>query len=231
MIYRFVLPLACLWTLAFIVPAQGAIVTLTPAADVRVLDYYPDTNHDSESLLSVYTQPFNVQRTLIQFDLGSLPLGQQIDSAVLTLHPSQNFGDNASGLDMNVHALTKPWIENRATWNSASTGNLWATPGGDFDPLVYAVSTNQFQSSPVNWDVTSLIQDWYDGTVDNFGLLIRSFPGNSMHFYSKESSTLALRPTLTVTYSVPEVRSIILLGVGLVSLFAVAGCRRAMRSF
>lgn len=228
MLHRFILPmvgLCVLWTAG---PTQSAVVTLSPTADVRILSFFPNSNEGNGGLLAVYTQPGNVQRTLLQFNLSGIPIGQQIDSAVLTLHPNPSLGDNANGLNMDVHAVTKAWSELQVTWDSASAGNAWATAGGDFDPFVYATSKSTSNVTPINWDVTSLVKNWYDGSLDNFGMLIRSFNGNELHFNSDEVADANLRPTLMVTYSVPEASSLLMLGVGIITGLGLMRFRRAL---
>jgi hypothetical protein len=211
----------------FFVPAQAATIDLTPTADVRILSVLPDTNEANGALLSVYTLPGNEQRTLIQFDLSSIPAGQQIESAILTLHNAlANNGGNPLGLNMDVHAVTSSWNENEVTWNSASTGNAWTNAGGDFNPFVYATATNQLGFGPVTWDVTDLVQDWYDSSIDNDGLLIRSFIGNQMTFNSKTVLPESVRPLLQVSYSVPEASTFLLAGIGMITSIGYAYRRR-----
>jgi hypothetical protein len=232
---RYALSLACLWTLLVSAPTQAADVNLSPTADVRILSFFPDTNEGLGSLLSVWTQPGNIQRTLMQFDLGGIPAGQQIDSAILTLFVHEQYGDdNPSNLNMDIHAVTAPWNELQVTWNSAATGTPWATPGGDFAALVYATSTANAPSfAPITWDVTDLVGEWYDGSLDNHGLLLQSFLGNGLTFYSGNSPSAAqYHPYLTVSHSaiIPEPSSVVLMAVGLLALVGVAHRRRRART-
>lgn len=234
MMRRFVLPMvsACLLWVAG--PSQSAVVTLSPTADARILSFFPSTNFGvGDSILSVFTSFGNDQRTLMKFDLSGIPAGQQIDSATLTLFASTDFGGNLIGLNMDVHAVTTPWIENQATWISASTGNPWTTAGGDFDPFVYATSTaNPANQKPVAWNLNSLVQDWYDGSIDNEGLLIRSFEGNGLTFYANNLfNPDELRPFLAIEFSpIPEASSLLMLSVGSVMMLGAIVARRAIPS-
>jgi hypothetical protein len=231
MFQRYALSLACLWMLSGSVPIQAATLTLAPSADIRILDFFPSTNFFNNISLSVFTLTGNTQRTLMSFDFSSIPAGQQIVSATLTLTALTNNGNNSGGVNMDVHAVTTPWIENQATWNSASAGNPWTTAGGDFDPFIYASSNaNPLNNTPVTWNVTSLVQDWYDGTIPNEGLLLRSFNGNGLTFYSSlPGNPVSFLPSLTIEYTaIPEAGSLMLVGLGIVAVVGVARGRRAL---
>ncbi len=202
--------------------AQAAVIDISPSADARILSFFPDSNEGLGALLSVWTQPGNVQRTLMQFDLGGIPSGEQIESAILSLSVNENYGNgNPTNLNMDIHAVLAPWLETQVTWNSAATGTPWAAPGGDFDPFVYSTSTADAPSfAKISWDVTDLVREWYSGSLDNFGLLLQSVTGNGLIFDSQQIAS-DTKPILTVTHVeaiVPEPGSVVLMGVGLLSL-------------
>ena len=75
---------------------------------------------------------------------------------------------------MAVHPLTADWASTEATWNSRRTGVGWASPGGDFAPD--AVSVNPNVTGPVgvrNFDITSVVQDWANGTRPYHGVILK----------------------------------------------------------
>ncbi len=217
--------------------AIGAIINLGATQDTRLHSYNTGLT-DNSTLLSVYNIPGNTQRSLLQFDISSIPMGQQIDSAVLTLFSNTTYGSNPSANPMTVHQVTKSWVEAQATWNSASTGNTWTTPGGDHVATAIATSTlNPLSSNqPVTWNITSLVQDWYDGGASNHGLLIKAPAVTYLTFHSANFGTVAFRPNLQIIYSqapvdaspVPEPSSLALFAVG--SLASVVVSRRRNQS-
>ena len=54
--------------------------------------------------------------------------------------------------------------------------NNWTTAGGDF--LAAASTTTIAGEAIYNWNVTSLVQQWYAGTLANNGLLLEICLGN-----------------------------------------------------
>jgi hypothetical protein len=213
-------------------PTQAAVVTLSPTADTRILNFFPLNPFGDDSIISVFNAAGNNQRTLMSFDLSVIPAGQQITSAILTLTAGGFAGNNDGGLNMDVHAVTTPWVENQATWLLATPGNPWVMPGGDFDPFVYATSTAKpLNGEKVTWDLTNLVQVWYDGSIANEGLLLKSFEGNALTFFSNSPQNLAeSRPSLTIEYApIPEANSLVLGGVSLLTLGVVSLRRRTQR--
>lgn len=92
-----------------------------------------------------------------------LPAGATLVSATFFVHP------NESQIDANlvrVHNITSPWDEMTVTFNSFANA---------FDPTV----VNTFTPVDYTWasvDVTSLVAGWLDGTITNYGLLIKEVP-------------------------------------------------------
>jgi hypothetical protein len=177
-------------------PATASMFTLSPDADSRLLDgTYADSPSGSQIYLSVYnySQPASKQRTVIHFDLSTLPPDMIVCSATLKL--TRNLNDNAAGRPMDIYRLTKAFDEATVTWNEASSGDSWTVPGAADDavgtsntPLTDPYATDSSNSETTTWDITQLVNEWYNGTP-NLGLLILSEPqGNQTHWASKESS-------------------------------------------
>jgi hypothetical protein len=89
--------------------------------------------------------------------------------------------------------VTQDWVEGTAatgsdpvdgaTWDTYDSVNLWAAPGGDFDPTVEATTSLR---DPIvepaegwySWDVTGLVTAWVAGT-SNYGLLVSAAGANN----------------------------------------------------
>jgi Disaggregatase related repeat/PEP-CTERM motif len=240
--------------------ASGATpTTLKPVADVRIVtdsnSATPDLNFNSPAQLSAFNYPniVNYQRSLIRFDLASLPTGYAVQSATLTLYSKfENGLGNPNGATMSLYRVTQPWTETEATWNDRDWGanhvndtpgpgddHPWTTPGGDFVGTTgvrlvspYAISNAQpaGENLPVTWDVTTLVNEWYAGTHENDGLLVMSDSYNSLTFRSREYDDGVhgagyWSPRLDVTLT-PEPATLTLLTLG---GLAVLGRRRAIR--
>src|SRR5258708_6139032 len=135
------------------VPAlRAASVTLTPNDnDVRILSGGATTNYYNQDFLSVYDAPGNVQHSLLQFDLTSIPAGANIDFAILTVwRDSQIWGGGDNGNPANVYRVTTAWVNTEATWNQASAGNPWQNPGGDYVGTAGIQATDPYASNMLN---------------------------------------------------------------------------------
>jgi hypothetical protein len=88
------------------------------------------------------------------------PAGDEFQSATYYVYVSQ-----ASGQTVNLHRVTADWIE------SGIGGVTWNNFGGSYDVSIIG----SFVADAVGWrsvDVTALVEDWMDGTYDNFGILM-----------------------------------------------------------
>ncbi len=205
---------------AILHPAAASATTdiLAPTSAFRIGTF--DVNTHDTSLLAVYNIPSdNTQHSILLFDFSSLPAGVVIDSAILTLTKYGGW-EQPSGTHSDVYAVAVPWNSN-ATWNQASSGNPWTTPGGDVTGAPYATNSEVIGAGdvPVTWDVTSLVADWNSLTLPNYGMLLSATAGDSLHFDPSS-------PSLSVSYAAPEPASAMLL------LFGAALClrRRTLRN-
>lgn len=151
--------------------------------DTYVNAYYAGTTSTTESRLYIGYFPTYWKeraRTLIRFNLPSLPDYSAIDSAQFRLYAYSWYGTNT--IATQVYRITGSWSESSyPTWNSQPSidwGTVWSTAN-------VAKSTGWKY-----WTITNLVKAWYGGTTNN-GLMLRANPenSNSVVFYSKESST------------------------------------------
>jgi hypothetical protein len=192
--------------------------------DVRILSSGANSNYHSNDIVSVYDNGpnslNNVQRSLLQFDLSSIPANQTIAFASLTVYRDStiwNGGDN--GLPTNVYRVTTPWVNTEATWNSASSGVPWTNAGGDYvgttgmqamDPYASNMLNINFIGTtgdtgeggiyPLYFVVTNLVTEWYTGVNPNNGLLMEAPAGNELHFRADRGSNPDLYPRLIIIY-------------------------------
>jgi len=168
------------------------------------------------------------RRALIAFDVSAnVPAGSIIQSASLTLHVSKEGPGN--GIQIYLHRALSDWGEGTsiggrgegsgaaavtgdATWHyNFFDTSTWRTSdgGGDFETLA---SANLFVSGLGFWTWSSRpalvtdVQSWLDSPQTNFGWLIRGelegeAAGTAKRFDSRENSSTAFRPVLSVTYS------------------------------
>lgn len=191
-----------------VLAANAATIELAPIQDARVLGLpgYTDVNFQTD-ILSVYSHDQNIQRTLMQFDLGQVALepGVRLGAATLTLTASTGFGVS-NGKPMEIYRVTRPWTEAGLTWNRADVTTPWAWPGGDFvgradspDGAPFASTTaNPLATEAVTWDVRELVDQWLEAAAPNHGLLLKSREGNGLTFTSREQGNVSQRPVLRI---------------------------------
>jgi archaellum component FlaG (FlaF/FlaG flagellin family) len=226
-------------------PLQGAtaalVTTLNPTQDTRIISdpgTANSTNLTAHTLrsLSVHNIGANVQRSLLQFSLTSIPAGSVIESATLTLFANLQ-GSNggwfttSGGNATNIHRVLVPWTDSQTTWNNRQTGDLWTQPGAlgtDVADSFASTTANPADQQSITFDLTSLAQSWLNSPSTNFGVMLSGAPGNGLHFFSNDQPEgfTQFRPSLAISYTaVPEPGSFALMGlVGL-----AIGSRRIMR--
>lgn len=172
------------------------------AKDTMLESAQPMLAHGNDTSLLADGSPQT--QSLIRFDNlfgnapGLVPLGSKILSAKLQFLTSSPTANVAS--TMAAHTMLASWSETD-TWSSLANGV--STDG------VEAAVTSEFTLFPnvsstyAIFDVTRSIQDWANGAV-NLGWLIKPAGADTWRFLSSNSASLSDRPTLEITYLVPE---------------------------
>jgi hypothetical protein len=151
----------------------------------------------------------SLQRSLVKFDLPSLPASIQLTSATLYLYSFDVSQVKGSTGFYGVYPLSRDWTDNQVTWNIAKTGTNWTTPGGDFVDTPDGTSPKQAVAAVwYPFDVKARVQAWLASPASNFGWLVKctdEMLQNQDRFYQSESTTPALRPELVVSDLAPAV--------------------------
>lgn len=159
--------------------------------DTYVNAYYPTATNTTESRLYIGNFPTYYKsnaRTLIRFNLPSLPAYADIDEAKLRLYAYSWY--NSNRIDTQIYRISGSWSESSyPTWNtqpSIDWNTIWST--------AWVEKTEDYKY----WTITGLVEAWYGGTTNN-GLMLRANPenSNSVVFYSKEGT---YPPLLIVTF-------------------------------
>ncbi len=169
--------------------------------DAKIWSNNPNNNYatDGDFIAAEWTWNGDegTLRSLIQFDLSSIPFGSIITNAYLTLfyNPTSASAGQA-GLNASLlQRITSSWDENVVTWNnqpSFTTSN----------EVTLAQSTLPDQDYP-DVDVTQLVQDMIDNPSSSFGFLLRlqtEQTYSSMKFASSDYTDYNLVPELEITY-------------------------------
>lgn len=133
----------------------------------------------------------SVYRSLLHFDLSSLPSNIEIQSCILNIYVT-------TVTDSTVQDLFTPYLVS-SPWSELTT---WAT-----QPVInYSIkgsSTPIKGTGPVTFDVTSLVKYWINSGI-NDGLVIKSTEtiqlSTKTFFSSNYTTNLGLRPFLSIQY-------------------------------
>jgi len=162
-----------------------------------------------------------VLRTVLAFDLSTIPSNATITGASLTMVASLTSG---GATNVTLHKALADWGEGTsvaggdesagaasttgdATWiHRFYSGTLWSTAGGDFNATASATTSVSGAATYV-WTSAGLLSDvqaWHANASTNFGWVARGVEsGNTKkRFNSRQFSDPALRPKLEVTYVV-----------------------------
>lgn len=179
---------------------------LYPTADTYIVEGITGPLGTSTTLVGgqIIVVSNRVARILMRFNLGAFA-GITLYSAVLRFALiDAEFLDGPH--EVYCHELTKTdWVESQATYLNASTGNPWASAGGDFNatPFLTTEVSNGATSLSLNLLPLALLK-----RGGNMDLLIKLPEGidHQDHFitaWSRETTVLANRPALTIEHALP----------------------------
>lgn len=180
-----------------------------PSADTYLLQTSPTTPQGANNALAVKSGS-GERVSMIKFDLSAIPANATVTAATLTITKR---GTGGTGLVNNIHRLVRDWVESEATYNEAETGTNWGTAGAanttsDYNTtLLDTLTVPAAQNAPETADLTSVVQDWVDGTSNNYGIRISSDGGSGdpNTWNSKEATTKALWPYIEALYTIPQI--------------------------
>lgn len=222
--------------------SQATVLTFNPVADATLYESPTGglANSAGTRIFAGRTNQGsnNLRRTLIEFDLSSIPTDAVINSVSLAFQRVQGGGGD-NGFDL--HRVTTLWGEGPTaagggqgggatataadpTWTSTGLGTTWTNVGGDFVGTASATATG---SSTLTLSGAGLVADvtsFLDDESQNFGWILigdETAAGSAAAFNSREAGT---QPVLTVDFTaVPEPSSALL---GLVGGLALLRRRR-----
>jgi spore coat protein A len=193
-------------------------ITLQALKDNSMYSESGTVNNGAGTNLFAGIRQGNMRRSLLGFDLSSVPAGVTITAAELRM----NATTVNSAQTITVHRVNAAWGEGTATGNlngggTASAGSatwthrlyntdLWTTAGGDLQSTASA-SLNVATAGAVNLASANLISDvqmWIDMPAMNHGWIIRANEvtnNTNISLASRENATANLRPQLVITYT------------------------------
>ncbi len=182
-------------------PAPELTLTIQPNAvfgnDTYVLIASPDGNYGDDDWIFAGAHVASTCRAYLQFSLALLPENAVIVSARVGLNYISD--DISTPTAIGAYAVLGAWTEDGVTWNNQPA---YSTTLEDSHILPIA-PTGNFHF----WYITELVKSWYDGSLANFGLLLKSLDESALEgwagFYSSDWGTSTERPKLVITYFDP----------------------------
>jgi hypothetical protein len=142
--------------------------TFSAVADATVLQGYPTLNFgDTSDMWAGYDDYLNpdgrIVRSLIRFDIASLPANQTITKATLRVYllASKDFPNTFRSIT--TYRVGANWSESSVTWNNA--------PG--YGTTYGSTSVGYAAWGWYEFNVTNLVKDWINGTYPNYGIMLR----------------------------------------------------------
>lgn len=172
-----------------------AIYYLPATQDAYVSQYYFNSNFGGSPALYIgrFAGPGDVYRSLLKFDLSTLPTLSAIQSAQLILFVDRK--DVPGSQLVTIYQTLSEWNESLVTWNN-QPGGVSVFSGNIVDGNV---------GSFVSFDITALVQAWYNFIVPNTGLLIQGVETSNalIGFASAENPNPNVTPVLIVDVREP----------------------------
>ncbi|HHW00994.1 MAG TPA: DNRLRE domain-containing protein [Clostridiaceae bacterium] len=166
-------------------------VTINLPRTTFVSSAMPDNNNSFYPLLYTGTDP-NFQNciSLLEVELPTLPV-TTVDSAILQLSVIAKSGDAPSPVVVNK--VTSPFSAATVTYNTLPTYTATTSQ-------ISVTTTDLFKA--VEIDITSLVNEWLNGTSQNFGIALTNNDGATVVQFANNNIVYEpYFPKLTLTYS------------------------------
>lgn len=142
--------------------------TFNAIADAKVLEGYPTVNFgDTTDMWAGYDEYLDphgqIARSLVKFDIASLPPDQTITKATLRVYlvSSRDYPDTSRTIM--TYGITSDWSEGNVNWNNMPD---YGSAYGSMSIVYSAWDWYEF-------DVSELVTAWYTGAHSNNGIMLR----------------------------------------------------------
>src|SRR3989344_4423389 len=178
----------------------GATVGLSSSNDA-VKDAYlkSSSNKKNYGISEELDIKKNGRNAIFEFDISSLPANSTIQGATLRLYATDVTEDDEAA-EIPVYRITRSWEEGTGDNVQTNDGATWK---------YYDSQDVTDQDLWYEWDITQLVTNWYNGTYDNYGMLLLTESNNvgTKTFASSEHTNSSIRPQLILNYSTPPALS------------------------
>ncbi len=183
------------------------------ATDTMLSDWYQDTNYGAAPTLNVRNDyDYPTMKSLLRFDLSSLPAGAQVRFAVFNVKVTS--AASAGQMLTELFQINRSWDEVTATWNRPATGATWSAAGAEGVPGDRAATPSDTRnittSHRYGFDILPMLQQWRANPNSNYGMMLRCAPTQSQDTRTRSQFELASsnyywgdteKPQLTIVYT------------------------------
>ena len=137
-------------------------------------------------------------RTFLKYDLSGVPADATIISARMKVYDYYHNDNGAKGTT-NISRITTEWDDNSVSWNNQPSWEGTYLSANVSPPGVGKWS---------DWDITTLVQMWLDGTYPNYGVYIKNNNEGSYRYdwqiANHYNSDTSLASYIEIDYVEPE---------------------------
>lgn len=182
-------------------------VTIDPSIEKKVVfDTYIDSTNSTANYSS--STALWISPTKIPFLKIAMPTDPTIpNDATITsayFHVAYYYYSNVTSntLTAGAYMITAPWSEGDVTWNTANAYSNLGISTTQLSTASFPGYVGAYASTPewVEFDVTSAVSAWHNGT-SNYGIAIKRISGtNSSVLLKSSNSGTTYRPYFTINY-------------------------------
>ena len=179
--------------------------------DNTINDGDPDVNYASVNTLYVEDNRGggggDTRRVLFYTNFSNYTNIQLINSSfTIYLDGVSSFANNP----LAFYKLNASWNESGVTWNKRDGVNNWAIAGGTYNSTILV--SKQFADASAGWFsfiLNKQIDDWFDNSSNNFGILFSDTADSGGNYYNFESKENTNKPYFNITYYTKNIVSTI----------------------
>ncbi|HUO82317.1 MAG TPA: DNRLRE domain-containing protein [Gammaproteobacteria bacterium] len=166
--------------------APATTYKLTAVDDTWIDENDKNVDHGNGSVLKNLRDGGKDRRSLLRFDLSTVPPDFDVATASLRLYVK---GKDDSGQPVEIFRVTDTWTESSANWNNTAGDHDSGTVHGSFVPS---------QDGYLNVALTPLARQWVAGKFPNHGIVLKSTSNNKESQYASSEDSSSVRPQLTI---------------------------------
>ncbi|MBA7556121.1 hypothetical protein ES705_48819 [subsurface metagenome] len=180
--------------------AAPSTITLQPGTEGRdgaVSNTAPSTNYGGLFYSVVGNSVSAIGRSYIEFKPLTIPANARVVYANLKLYQYVTFGTD--NFTIGLYKITGDWDESTITWNLQPTSSTDAE---------ITINITAGVTTWKSWDIVALVQGWLDGTINNYGVVLKDTDESSVDTYisfytSDYTIDTTKRPKLEIVYYIP----------------------------